>query len=141
MKALFLAAAVFAAGAVRAAEAPKGMQMLSLGCVEALASVGMADLAGVFSFISEKDGPAAFADLLVRNPKAMTKFLGKVGKDREIGGVSAWLHQVLVFALSIYGSPLSETLDTPSPKTVSKLNDYAGAPTLSLEDLTARRRR
>ena len=141
MTALILAAAVFLGGAARAAEAPKGMQMLNLGCVEALASVGMADLAGVFSFIAEKDGPAAFADLLVRNRKAMSRFLGKVAKDLKLGGVSAWDHQVLQFAVSIYASPLAETLDKPSSKTVSKLNELAAAPTMSLEELTARRGR
>lgn len=142
IKGILMSAALLTRSAAVSAEAPAAMQMLNLSCVEALASVDEAGLAGVFSFIPDKDSPAAFADLLVHNKKATKKFLAKVEKDlKSSGGISLWDHQSLQFALAIYASPLAETLEKPAGKTVSKITELAAAPTLSLEELTARRRR
>lgn len=134
--------ALWAAAPRAAVEAPAGAQMINLGCVDALAAVGHADLAGVFSFIPEKDGPAAFADFMVRNRKALKKFLAKAEKDlKEVKGVSIWDRQALQFAVSIYGSPLGETLEKPAPKFVARMVELAAAPALSLAEMTARRRK
>ncbi len=144
MRRLLLIAILALLGALAelGAEAPKAMQMLNLSCVEALAAVGQEGLAGVFSFISEEDGPAAFADLLVRNKKAMNKFLVKVQKDlKEVSGVSTWDRAVLQFALAIYASPLAEMLEKPAQKTVAKIAELAQAPAMSLQEMTVRRRK
>lgn len=142
-RSLLLSTLLFAPPAAAAVEAPKGPQMISLGCVEALAAIGQADrLNGIFSFIAEKDAPAAFADLLVRDSKAMKKFLAKVEKDKkEVLGVGAWDREALQFVVSIYGSPLAQTLEKPSDKTMSRLTELANSTALSLEEMTARRRK
>ena len=115
MRHLIAVAVLAAAQTAGAIEPPQGAQLLNLGCVEALAAIGQADLAGVFSFIAEKDAPAAFADLLVHNKKALKKFLAKVEKDlKSASGVAVWDHEALQLAVSIYGSPLAETLEKPS---------------------------
>jgi hypothetical protein len=117
------------------------MQMLNLSCMEALVAVDQAGLAGVFSYISEKDGPAAFADLLAHNKKALNKFLDKTGKDlKSVSGIAAWDHDVFQALLAIYASPLAETLDKPNSKTMTRLEGLAHAPTLTLDQMTSRRR-
>ena len=121
-------------------QAPAGAQLLNLSCVEALVSIGQPNLAGVFSFISEKDGPAAFADLVVHDRKALKKWVAKLEKDNKIGGVSPWDHEAAVFALQIYASPIAETVDKPG-ELKDKLSTLVLAPVLTLEELTARRRK
>jgi hypothetical protein len=124
------------------AQAARDATMLNLSCVEALVSIDQANLAGVFSFVPEKDGPAAFADLVVHQKKALKKFLGKLERDqKEAGGVSAWDHEAAAFALSIYRSPLGETIDKPGEALLKRLEDAARAPTMTLQEMTARRRK
>lgn len=138
-RALFLSAALLLSpGAF--AQAPRDAQVLNLSCVEALVSIDQSKLAGVFSFVPEKDAPAAFADLLVHDRKALKKWLKKVQKDNKIGGVSTWDHEVAVFALQIYASPIAETIEKPG-ELKDELSTLVLAPVLSLEQLTARRRK
>jgi hypothetical protein len=140
MKLALLAAGVLLAGAPARGETPKGAQLMNLNCMEALVAVDQASLAGVFSFVPEKDGPAAFADLLVHNAKALKKFTAKLEKDlKETSGLSAWDHEAVAFALSIYASPLAARLDKPSPKALARLAELGQAPSLTLEQMTARR--
>lgn len=116
--------------------------MLNLSCVEALVSIGQPHLAGVFSFVPEKDSSAAFADLLVHDKKALKKYIGKLEKDqKETGGVSAWDHDAVAFALTIYGSPMAETLDKPGKDVMAKLEGFAKAAKLTLQDMTVKRRK
>ena len=136
------AALLLAAGLAWGQSSQGGPQMINLSCVEALVAIGQPELAGVFSYISEKDGPAAFADLLVHNKKAMKKFLAKGEKDlKTAAGISQWDHEAVVAAVSIYGSPLAQTLEKPASDTLSRLTNLASAPPLTLADLTARRRK
>jgi hypothetical protein len=126
---------VFAQGASDA-------HMLNLSCVEALVSIGQAHLAGVFSFVPEKDAPAAFADLIVHDKKALKKYLGKLDGDfKQAAGLSNWDHEALIFALSIYASPMAQTLDKPSGSQMTRMTELGHAPTMTLEQLTARRRK
>lgn len=137
---LVLSAVLLAAGA-GSSEAPRPAQLINLSCVEALAAVDQAALAGVFSYIAEKDGPAAFADLIIHDKKALKKFMAKCEKDlHEVKGVSVWDHEALQQALSIYGSPLGETLEKLSSKMAGKITELIGAPVLTLEEMTLRRR-
>ena len=130
------------AGAPRAAaQTGPNAGMINLSCVEALAATGRTDLAGIFSFVAEKDSHAAFGDLLARDPKTMKKFLAKLDKDlRKAGGISVWDQQVLLFVGTIYASPLAETLPKPSSKVSDKIAKLSAAKTMTLEELTARRR-
>ena len=127
--------------AAKAAETSPPMQMLNLSCMQALVAVDQADLAGVFSFISEKDSPMAFADLLAHNKKALKKFVAKADKDlKAVSGIAAWDHDVFQAMISIYSSPLGETLDKPDAKVMAHLAELAHSPTLTLDQMTARRR-
>ncbi|HAM34438.1 MAG TPA: hypothetical protein DEB40_05435 [Elusimicrobia bacterium] len=140
---LVCAAAVMisALTASRAAEPAKGA-MINLSCLEALVTIDQAGLSGVFSFIAEKDSAAAFADLVVHNGKALKRYVGKLEKDfKGAGGVTGWDHDVLVFALQLYSSPLAETLEKPHAKLMTKMTDMSMAPTMSLEQVTARRKK
>ena len=122
-------------------QAPAGAQMLNLSCVEALAAIGEPRLAGVFSFVVEKDTPQAFADLVMHDKKALKKYAGKLKTDMKDGGVTPWDHEAVTFALQILSSPIADTLDKPSKDERETLDLAARAPVIPLEQLTARRRK
>lgn len=142
-------ALLLAAAPLRAADAPKPAApapvnggMLDLSCVSALAAVGRADLAGVFSFIAEKDAPTAFADFLARNKTAMGKYLAKAGKDlKDAGGITPWDHQVVMRVLELYASPAGETVEKPPKSVTDKLSALSLAPTMALNEITPRRKK
>jgi hypothetical protein len=142
MTTLILAAAL-AAGATAAPDpgpAPGGV--LDLSCMEALAAIGQPNLAGVFSFISEKDSTAAFADLAAHDAKALQKYVGKVGRDfKAAGGITTWDHEALMFVLALYSGPLASTFEKPSSRVLAQINELSLAPTLSLEKVAARRKK
>lgn len=132
-------AALLACAAAAAPAASQGV--INLSCVEALTAVGEADLAGVFSFVPEKDSAAAFADLTARNPKALKKFVAKVEADYKAAkGISAWDKAVLRGVLGLYASPLADTLKKPGGKVLSRITELAALPALTLEAITAARR-
>jgi len=137
IRALFLTLALSAPARSQGAA---DSQMLNLSCVEALASIDEARLAGVFSFVPEKDSPTAFADLIARDQKAMKRYLKKLDRDvKQAGGVSEWDHQVVVAAVSLYGSPMASMLPKQKPATIEHLATLAQAPAMSLQELTAKR--
>ena len=115
--------------------------MLNLSCVEALVAVEHPDLAGVFSFITEKDAPAAFADFVAHNKTAMRRYVDKIGADiKSAAGVTPWDHDVIMRILDIYAGPLAETLEKLPPPIQKRLMEYSAAPSMSLEDVAARRK-
>ena len=115
---------------------------MNLSCIEALAAIGQPSLAGVFSFIFEKDSSAAFADLTVHDSKALKRYVEKVGQDfKAAGGVTTWDHEALMSVLALYAGPLAATLEKPSAKVLTRINELSLAPKLSLEQVAARRRK
>jgi hypothetical protein len=145
MTSLILAAAL-AAGAARGAAAPApdpvSGAVLNLSCMEALAAIGQPHLAGVFSFISEKDSPAAFADLTAHDAKALKRYVQKEDKDfKAAGGITSWDHEALMFVLALYSGPLASTFAKPSGSVLTRINELSLAPTLSLEAVAARRKK
>ena len=137
--ALVLTAALATAPEVLA-QASRDAQMLNLSCVEALVAIGQPQLAGVFSFVPGKDGPAALADLLVHERKAFKKYTAKLKRDKkEAGGISTWDHDTVVFALQIYASPIADTIDKPGSLR-GDLEELARAPSMPLQELSARKR-
>ncbi len=143
MRKTFILAAVALGLASRAgAQASESAHLLDLSCVEALVSVDQARLAGVFSFIAEKDAVAAFADLLARDPGSLKKFLAKVEKDlSQALGISKWDRDALAAVMTLYGSPLGDTLPKPAPKVVTRIGELTQAPVMPLEQITARRKK
>lgn len=124
--------------------APAGAaQILSLSCVEALVSIERPELAGVFSFVSEKDAPVAFADLVARDKKTLKKYVAKLEADYKLStSLTEWDREATVALVALYGSPLVETLEhKPKPELVQRLAQLAAAPTIPLEQMTARRRK
>jgi len=139
---LILAVALAAGAAAAPETAPAQGGLLNLSCMEALAAIGQPNLAGVFSFIPEKDSPAAFADLIVHEPKSLAKFLTKLDEDfQAAGGVTEWDHEALMYALTLYSGPLGPTLPKPAPKALARINELSLAPKVSLEQLSARRKK
>ncbi|MBI5241306.1 MAG: hypothetical protein HY926_12610 [Elusimicrobia bacterium] len=139
MNALILSIAL-AAGA--AAQTPAAGGVLSLSCIEALAAIGQPKLAGVFSFVSEKDSPAAFADLVAHDAKALKKYVEKVDKDfRAAGGVTGWDHEALMFSLNLFSGPLAQSLDKPAGKVLERIQSLSTAPTLTLQQITEKRKK
>jgi hypothetical protein len=135
-KAIVLAFALALPGSPAAAQ-----QMLDLNCMDALVAAEKSSLAGVFSFIPQKDTTAAFSDLIVRDKKALKKYIAKVEKDLKVAsGITLWDHEVVLNALSLFGSPLAATFEAPPKKITDKLTELSVAPTLSLEQVTARRK-
>lgn len=116
--------------------------MVSLSLVEALAAVRRPELAGIFSFVAEKDAPFAFADLLARDKKAMKLYLEKLDEDRKAAnGLTDWDHAVCADLVNLYSSPLAATFGAPDEKRMSKINQCVLAPVVPLEEIVARRKR
>jgi len=139
--ALLLAASLLI-GPARA-QAPGGPGVLSnLSCLDTLIAVGEGRLAGVFSFISEKDSPTAFADLAVHDPAVLKKFVAKLDGDVKTSrGVSQWDHDALGAAQAILASPIGGTVPKPSAKLIARMVELSRAPILTLEQLTSRRKK
>lgn len=143
MTTLILAAALAAGAAAQepAGTAPAVGGILNLSCIEALASIGQPKLAGVFSFVPENDSPAAFADLVAHDAKALKKYVEKAEKDfQTAGGVTDWDHQALMFAMNLFSGPLAQTMDKPSAKVLERMRSLSTAPTMSLQQIVEKRK-
>ena len=141
---LGLLGALALAGPIHGAAPADGVRggVINLSCMEALVAIEEPGLAGVFSFISEKDAPSAFADFLAHHPKALKKYAAKVDQDlKAAAGVVSWDHEVLMDLLSLFSSPMADTLEKPSSKTMAQMTELSLAPTLSLEAVTAGRKK
>ncbi len=141
MRLVLLAAALAVlVPAVRAQDLPPA-HVLNFNCLEALAAVGKSDLAGIFSYVPDKDTAAAFADLLVHQPKVLRKFLAKgEGDVKQVGGISQWDHDAAAYAISIFSlPPAALAAPKPSSSQLKRLRALADAPVLTLEEMTARR--
>lgn len=144
MRLQVLLAGVLALGSVQFSGAvePVNAGMLNLNCLDALVSVDQAKLAGVFSFIADKDSSAAFADLVAHDASLLKKYAARLEKDfKAASGIAQWDHDVLLTVLSLYASPLGETMEKPSAKLKARLTELSMAPTLTLEQVTARRKK
>ncbi|MBI4371572.1 MAG: hypothetical protein HY552_04665 [Elusimicrobia bacterium] len=149
MIALLLAVAAVsgASPAPRAAPAPAaataaGGGVLNLSLVEALTGVGQPQLAGLFSFVPERDSPIAFADLLARDRKLLKRYAAKLRADRKAaGGLTAWDHEVCAALVNFYASPLAAGLRKPDAARLSDLNQCVLASVMPLSEIVARRRR
>lgn len=144
MKRYILMAGLFAvlgaAGRAQAQEQPSGV--LNLNCVEALVAVGHASLAGVFSFVSEKDSNAAFADLVAHDGKALKKYAAKLDKDfKAAHGVTVWDHDTVLIVLGLFTGPVADALEKPSKSLMSRMTELSMAPTMTLEQITAQRKK
>ena len=140
--AVALAAPAFAGTAEAPALASSSGGMVSLSLVEALAAVKQPQLAGIFSFVSEKDAPFALADYLARDKKSMKRYLEKLDDDRKAAnGLTGWDHEVCVSLVNLYASPIAATFGRPDEKRMSKINQCVLAPVVSLEEIVARRKR
>ena len=128
--------------AAQAAQASAPTGMISFSLVEALAALHEPQLAGIFSFVSEKNAPFAFADLLARDKKSMKLYLNKLDDDfKAASGLTEWDHEVCASLINLYGSPLAGTFGVPDAKRMKQINDCMLTPTVFLEDIVARRKK
>jgi hypothetical protein len=105
-------------------------------------AVGEGRLAGVFSFISEKDSPTAFADLAVHDKEILKKFVAKLERDaKNASGLSQWDHDALAAIQTILSSPIGETVPKPPAKVVARMTELARLPALSLDKVQSRRKK
>ena len=136
----FAGAPAVARQAPTAADEPTGM--ISFSLVEALAALHQPQLAGIFSFVSEKNAPFAFADLLARDKKFMKLYLAKLDGDfKAAAGLTEWDHEVCASLINLYGSPMAGTFGAPDAKLMKKINDCMLAPGVPLETIVARRKK
>jgi hypothetical protein len=150
-----LAAAVFAlaspalAGAAGAARTPAAgiqeaepMGMISFSLVDALAALHEPQLAGIFSFVSERNAPFAFADFLARDKKSMKLYLNKLGEDvKAARGLTDWDHEVCASLINLYASPMAATFGRPDDKRMKQINDCMLAPSVTLETIVSKRKK
>ena len=124
------------------AAAPSSGGMVSLSLVDALKALRQPQLAGVFSYVAEKDAPSAFADLLARDPAVLKLYLKKLDADLAAAkGMTDWDHGVCASLVITYSSPLAGAFAKPDAKRLSKVNRCVLAPVVTLEEITARRSR
>lgn len=131
------------AEASAAASAPAdGVGMVDASLIEALAAIKKPEVAGVFSFVSEKDSPFAFADLLARDRRSLKRYLKKLDKDEKAAhGLTPWDHEVCASLVNLYASPLAKTFGKPDEKWLSKINECMLTPALPLSQIVAARRK
>lgn len=126
--------------AQEAAQAPTGM--ISFSLVEALAAIKQPQLAGVFSFVTEKNAPFALADLLARDKKSMNLYLDKLDADfKAANGLTEWDHEVCASLINLYGSPMAGTFGVPAPKRMKQINECMLSPAIPLETIVAKRKK
>jgi hypothetical protein len=119
-----------------------GIGMVSASLIEALAAIKKPEVAGVFAFVSEKDSPFAFADLLARDRRSLERYLNKLDADKKVAnGLAPWDHEVCASLVNLYASPMAGTFGKPSKKWLSKINECVLAPVLPLSTIVAARRK
>lgn len=116
-------------------------QMLDLNLMEALIAAGAADLAGVFGFVPPESAPAAFADYLLHNRKALKRLLKKERKDMaEVGGINAWDKMVFISLLEIHNAGLVPPgVERLSKKEELDVSEAVLARAMSLQEMNATR--
>ena len=120
--------------------APTGM--ISFSLVEALAALHQPQLAGIFTFVAEKNAPFAFADLIARDKKLMKLYLDKLDGDfKAAAGLTGWDHEVCASLINLYGSPMAATFGVPDSKRMKQINDCMLAHEVSLEEIVSRRKK
>jgi hypothetical protein len=135
-------APVKAAAPKAAAPAAEPTGMISFSLVEALAAIHQPQLAGIFSFVAEKNAPFAFADFLARDKKAMKLYLNKLGDDiKAAEGLTEWDHEVCASLINLYSSPLPPGFERADEKRMKQINDCMLARTASLEEIVAKRKK
>ena len=116
--------------------------MISFSLVEALAALHQPQLAGIFSFVSERNAPFALADLLARDKKSMKLYLNKLADDfKAASGLTEWDHQVCASLINLYASPMAATFGKPDDKRMKQINDCMLSATVPLEQIVARRKK
>jgi hypothetical protein len=145
---IFLAVAVCVAP-VSAAEAPavpKGKipnapQIINFGLLEALSAIGHADLAGVFAFIPEEQAPMAMADFLLRNRKALKRFVKKSERDKKkVEAISIWDKHVFMYLTGMVNSgQMPPTMKKVPQRWISRIHALMLAPGLPLQAIVQKR--
>lgn len=80
-------------------------QIINLSLVEALVAVGAPDLAGIFAFIPDNQSAMAMADYLMRNGRALKRFIKKGEKDyKDVQGINDWDRQVYLYLINMQGA-------------------------------------
>jgi hypothetical protein len=126
----------------QAAQAAAPTGMISFSLIEALAALHQPQLAGIFSFVSERNAPFAFADLLARDKKSMKLYLNKLDDDfKAANGLTEWDHQVCASLINLYGSPMAATFGVPDEKRMKQINDCMLAPNVPLETVVSKRKK
>ena len=125
-----------------AAPAVEATGMISFSLVDALAAIHQPQLAGIFSFVEEKNAPFAFADFIARDKKSMKLYLKKLDADVEsANGLTEWDHEVCASLINLYGSPMAATFGVPDAKTMKQINDAMLSRTISLEEIVSKRKK
>lgn len=116
-------------------------QMLDLNLMEALIAAGAVDLAGVFGFVPPESAPAALADYLLHDRKALKRLLKKERKDiKEAGGINAWDKMVFISLLQIHNAGLVPPgVERLSKKEELEVSDIVLARAMSLQEMNATR--
>lgn len=139
MRKLLLAAAVLAAP-LFAVTAARAQEILAGPLIEALAVVKKAELSGVFTYIGDKNGPSAFADLIARDPKAMKRYSAKLKTDmKAVGGLTAWDHQVCATLVNAYAGVPMPGIKRPGVKQIKVFNDCVLSTVMELSEIVTKR--
>ena len=116
--------------------------IISLSLIEALSAIKQPELVGIFLFVAEPDGPAAFANFLVRDMKALKRYTEKLEDDRKVAqGLTGWDHEVCANLINFYASSAGGVFGRPDAKRMSKINQCVLSHVVALEAITAARKK
>jgi hypothetical protein len=137
-----LLGAVCVSSLLLAGAAARAQEMVSASLIEALAAIEKPELGGLFSYVGEKNGPAAFADLVARDAKAMKRYTAKLDSDMKVAnGLAAWDHEVCATLVNYYAGMAMPGVKRPDAKRMKSLNACVLSPVLELQEIVARRKK
>ncbi len=126
------------AGAQR--EIPSPPSIIDLNLMEALVVIGRTDLIGIFTFVPSRRAPLAMADFLLRNRKALKKFVKKSERDlKQVQGINEWDRKVFLFLVGISAGRLPSGIKALPRGWIDRINTLSLAQPLPLSIMVQRR--
>jgi hypothetical protein len=113
--------------------------LVSGSLIDALAAIGKPELGGLFAYIGEENSPRAFADLIVKDQKALKKYSNKLKGDlKAAGGTTAWDHEACAALVTYYSTNAEHR---PKTKVLKHINEAVLAPIKERSDIQAGRKK
>ncbi len=121
-------------------EIPSSPTIINLNLMEALVAIDRTDLVGIFTFVPQKRTSLAMADFLLRNRKALRKFVKKAERDlKQVQGINEWDKGVFLYLVGMSSGRLPSGVKALSRGWTDRINTLSLAQPLPLSIMVQRR--